>query len=606
MKARAKLFLLFLPPLLLSGLIISHLAGRAVRATLHAQAAASTRAGVTGTIGSSAAAFASGREQDLLPVLYALQGPANASGVAFAGVSGDVRAHTDVTRKGLDLPGNWKEMLLLPEGGYLAAETRLNVFIPVTEAAGQDPEELALGAARGARLGTLIVTVPLAGVLATEAGISRKISGILVAVYSAILLAAFLITGLALRPVRLLTEGTKRVSRGDYGAVIPVSSRDEFGELARSFNEMSATLSGTIVSKNYLDAIVDNIVDILVVTDPEGGIRRLNKAALAALGKTEDELKDSSVLRLFSAEVPERSGWHDVLRALGEVRDFETVLLTPTAVPVTVSASYISDSGGTRTGIAVIIRDITLRKKYEAELARSNEDLQRFAFVASHDLQEPLRTVSNYIQLLETKYREVLGPEAGRNVDFITGAVKRMRALVKDLLEYSKINAELKLERVDTGQALESVLSMLRESISAAGAKVEAGPLPEISADRCHIERLLLNLISNAVKFRDGRPPEIKVAAKRDAESGWIFSVADNGEGIDPRYASKLFKLFGRLHGAATEGAGIGLASCKRIVDYYGGRIWHESEPGKGSTFFFSIPARPGHGAPAPDAALLS
>jgi PAS domain S-box-containing protein len=594
MKARAKLLLLLLPPLLLSGLLIKYLAGHAVRDALREQVAVSARAGATSVPERYAAAFVSGGEAELLPALYALKDALKASEAAFVGVSGELLAHTDVARKGAPLPAAWKEKLGLPEGGYDApgGAADLAVFIPVLSQAAKDPEELALGSSGGELLGTLVASVPLAAAAASERRISRRITLILLAVYSAILLAAFFVTGLALRPVQLLTEGTKRIRLGDYGSVIPVSSHDEFGELASSFNEMTRTLSGTIVSKNYLDAIVDNIVDILVVTDLEGRISRVNKAALAAFGKTAEELQGAPARELFRGEQDPQADWLRLLAAEGQVRDYETRLNSPVLTPALISASYIRDTEGAPSGIAVIVRDITLRKKYEAELARSNEDLQRFAFVASHDLQEPLRTVTNYIQLLETKYRETLGPDAARNVDFITAAVKRMRSLVRDLLEYSKLNAGLKLERVDSGEALDSVLALMRDTLNAAGARVERGTLPVIDADRGHIERLLQNLLSNAVKFTGGRAPLVTVSAARGPE-GWVFSVADNGEGIDAKYAHQLFKLFGRLHGAAVAGAGIGLASCKRIVDSYGGRIWFDSEPGKGSTFYFSVPPAP-------------
>jgi len=594
-KVRAKLLLFLLPPLLVSAFLVKYLSGRAVRGALREQAAASARAGVSGAIEKDSAAFASGGEPELLPVLYSLKDALTASEVFFAGPDGAVLAHTDVTRKGGALAEEWREKLLSPEGGYEAfgeGAGYLMVFIPVLSPAPKDPEELALGSSGGERLGTLAAAVPLDAAYAAERAISRRITIILLAVYAAILLAAFFATGLALRPVRLLTEGTQRIRLGDYGGVIPVASQDEFGELARSFNEMSRTLSGTIVSKNYLDAVIDNIVDILVVTGLDGRITRANKAALAAFDRPAGELLGEPAQGLFSGEEGQAAAWLHLLASEGQVRDYETRLNIPSRAPALISASYIRDTDGTPSGIAVVIRDITLRKKYEAELSRSNEDLQRFAFVASHDLQEPLRTVTNYIQLLENKYRSALGPDAARNVDFITAAVKRMRALVRDLLEYSKLNAELKLEQVDTGEAARSVVELMRDTFAAAGAEVALEQLPVIRADRGHIERLLQNLLSNAVKFVDGRPPRVTVGARRTQE-GWVFSVADNGEGIDEKYSGQLFKLFGRLHGAAVPGAGIGLASCKRIIDAYGGRIWFDSEPGKGATFFFSIPQQP-------------
>ncbi|HBE88950.1 MAG TPA: hypothetical protein DDW67_07410, partial [Elusimicrobia bacterium] len=542
------------------------------------------------------AALASKDEEKLLPALYSLMRALNASHTALADTDGNILAHTDVAWKGKHLSVISGQAEPAPDGYYAAARSpygMLHVFVPLREPGAESPEELTLGGEReGRRTGTLLISLPLADMVRTESYISRKIFLIVAAVYSAILLAAFLLTGMALRPVRLLTEGTRLISRGDYGALIPVPSRDEFGELAAAFNEMSRTLAGTIVSRNYLDAIIDNITEILVVTDTAGLITRANKAAQSALGRTERELEGRPAAELFAPEKPEYRGWLKELEERGEVRDRETVLLAgETRVPALVSAAWMRDNNGNRAGTAVIIRDITLRKKYEAELARSNEELQRFAFVASHDLQEPLRTITNYIQMLEAKYREQLGPDAGRNIDFITGAIKRMRNMVRDLLDYSRINAPLRLEDVDAGQALDSVIRLMESSVKSAGAAIERGPLPSIKADRLHIERLFQNLISNALKFRDGEAPLVRVSAER-GRGGWVFSVADNGQGIDPKYAPKLFKLFGRLHGAAVDGAGIGLAACRKIVETYGGEIWFDSEPGKGSVFSFSIPDR--------------
>ncbi len=599
MKIRVKLLLFLFPPLLLSGLLINHLTGRAVCSTLHGETSARVTSGARRLLESAAPDFAAPREEKLLPFLYSMAADLNASGACFAGADGTILAHTDVAKKGKKLPAVYAEHYL--NGGYAIPEHGLDgfmeVYVPVTERRAESPEELAL---RGAgqekkQLGILVLDIPLKGAVATENRTAKKNTLVLAGVYSGILLAAFLLTGLALRPIPRLMAGTERIRLGDYDAHISVSSHDEFGDLARSFNEMAKTLSGTIVSKNYLDAIVDNMVETLVVTDMGGVIRRTNTAARAIIGRPDKDLTNTGVMDLFPWEGREPGGWLALLRKNGEVRDFETVLAAGpgVTVPVLVSASFIQDNEGNNSGIVAVIRDITLRKKYETEMLRSNEDLQRFAFVASHDLQEPLKTITNYIQLLEAKYRTALGPESEKHVEFITGAVSRMRALILGLLQYSKINASLHLEAVDSGEALDYVIKALENSISASKTVVERGNLPTLRIDRCHLESLLQNLISNAIKYRNGAAPQIRVSAEK-GESGWIFEVRDNGAGIESAYEKKLFKLFGRLHGKDVEGAGIGLASCKKIVEYYGGKIWFKSEPGKGSSFFFSIPGQPG------------
>ncbi len=599
MKIRAKLLLFLVPLLLLSGVVINYLTGRAVCNTLHEETAAAAAAGARRLLEAAAVDFSAAREDKLLPFLYSLVGDLNASNACFADKDGNILAHTDVARKGKKIPEAHAAKFLSAAGGYeipVHGEAGLmQIYVPVNSPKSESPEELALLGAgtQPKRLGTLVIYIQLRGLIETERDIARKTTAILAAVYSAILLAAFFITGAALRPIRRLIAGTERIRLGDYDTLIPVSSRDEFGDLARSFNAMSKTLAGTIVSKNYLDAIVDNMVDTLLVTDMDGIIRRTNGAARSVIGR--GDLAGTGVTDLFPWEGRETGGWLSMLGKTGEVRDFETVLAARPGItiPVLVSASYIQDTEGNNSGIVAVIRDIALRKKYENEMMRSNEDLQRFAFVASHDLQEPLKTITNYIQLLEAKYRTALGPESEKHVEFITGAVGRMRALILGLLQYSKINASLHLEAVDSGEALDYVLKALENRISSSGAIIERGSLPVLRADRFHLESLLQNLISNAIKFRNGAAPKISVSAEAGG-GGWIFQVRDNGAGIESAYETKLFKLFGRLHGKDVEGAGIGLASCKKIVEYYGGKIWFKSEPGKGSSFFFSIPGQPG------------
>jgi len=600
MNIRAKLLLFLLPPLLLSGVIINYLTGRAVCTTLHDETAARTAAGAKRLLETAAPDFSAPREDKLLPFLYALATDLNASNACFADLGGTILAHTDVARRGKKLPGAHSEKLLSAKGGYdipvHEEQGLLQVYVPVNARRDESPEELALLGAGGedTRLGTLVVSVPLKDGIATEKYIAKKSAYILAAVYFAILLSVFFITGLALRPIRRLIAGTERIRLGDYDTLIPVDSRDEFGELASSFNAMSKTLSSTIVSKDYLNTILDNMADTMLVIDLNGVVKKTNRAASALLGRGEKELNGLRAEVIFPTENPDAGYWLELLKTKGDLRNYETVVSNGSGarIPVLTSATLMRNTEGEVSGIVSMIHDISSIKKYEAELARSNEDLQRFAFVASHDLQEPLKTISNYVQMLEAKYRAVMGPESEKHVEFITGAVRRMRALILGLLAYSKINATLHLEDVNSGEALDYVLRALENSISASGAVIERGNLPVLRADRCHIESLLQNLISNAIKFRNGAAPHITVSAETGPE-GWTFRIKDNGIGIEEVHSAKLFKIFGRLHGKGVDGAGIGLASCKKIVEYYGGNIWFKSEPDKGSSFFFCIPRQP-------------
>lgn len=227
-----------------------------------------------------------------------------------------------------------------------------------------------------------------------------------------------------------------------------------------------------------------------------------------------------------------------------------------------------------------------------AELERSNADLQQFAYAASHDLQAPLRTVASYLGLLERKVGPTLDAEGREYMDFALDGARRMNRLIKDLLDYARVDTRRAAPApVDLGAALAGVQGDLRQVIAEAGATVTADALPTVVGDGAQLGRLLQNLVGNALKYRSpDRPPQVHVGAARDG-GFWVVSVRDNGIGIDPDHFDRIFLIFQRLHGPrAYEGTGIGLAICKRIVENHGGRIWVDSTPGEGSTFHFTLP----------------
>src|SRR5688572_15111369 len=225
------------------------------------------------------------------------------------------------------------------------------------------------------------------------------------------------------------------------------------------------------------------------------------------------------------------------------------------------------------------------------ELERSNADLARFAHAASHDLKEPLRTVASFTQLLSLRYAGKLGADADEYIRFAVEGATRMERLINDILAFSRAGSTgLELALTPAEHALDEALAGLRAGVESAGAIVTHAPLPEVRADRSQLVQVFQNLVGNAVKFRGTEPPRIHVSAQPAAE-GWVFSVRDNGIGIDPRFSDRVFTMFQRMNSREKyDGSGIGLALCKRIVDRHGGRIWFESEPGKGCTFHFSLP----------------
>ena len=227
-------------------------------------------------------------------------------------------------------------------------------------------------------------------------------------------------------------------------------------------------------------------------------------------------------------------------------------------------------------------------------LRRSNAELERFAYVASHDLQEPLRAVLSYTQLLDGRYRGTLGEDADEFLAYIVRGAQRMHRLINDLLAFSRVEAAPRnLAQVDIGRVVRQVVQDLQPTIQESGATVEVGELPVLLANETQIGQVFLNLIGNALKFRADRPARIAISSREESGS-WVFTVADNGIGIEPQHVDRIFGLFQRLHGSDRyPGTGIGLAICSKIVERYGGRIWVESVPGGGSSFRFSLP---GHG----------
>lgn len=225
-----------------------------------------------------------------------------------------------------------------------------------------------------------------------------------------------------------------------------------------------------------------------------------------------------------------------------------------------------------------------------AELERSNADLEQFAYVASHDLSEPLRTVAGFVQLLGKRYEGQLDTQADEFIGYALDGVGRMRQLIDDLLLFSRAGAtELRPEPVPLGEVVDRVRSSLAANLEESGGRIEAGELPEVVADRAQVEQLLQNLISNGLKFHGEEPPRVGVSAAREGAS-WRVEVEDNGIGVEPQYAERIFKMFQRLHGRdAYAGTGIGLAVCKRIVERHGGRIWVESPPAGGARFCFTL-----------------
>jgi light-regulated signal transduction histidine kinase (bacteriophytochrome) len=258
---------------------------------------------------------------------------------------------------------------------------------------------------------------------------------------------------------------------------------------------------------------------------------------------------------------------------------------------MSLNARSIFQRGSTVRRILLAMEDRTERLLIKKRLVRSNADLERFGYVIAHDLQEPLRTVGSYTQLLSRRYQGKLDAEADKFIQFVNDGILRMQSMIRDLLTYSQVGtADTVMEQVDAEVTLEEALRSLQAAVEENSASVDHRGLPTIQYNSRQLIQVFQNLIGNALKYRSKESPQIRISAVRGLRE-WIFSVQDNGIGFEAVFAEQIFSVFKRLHGRKYAGTGIGLAICQRVIERYGGRIWAESEPGVGSTFHFTVPA---------------
>ena len=344
-----------------------------------------------------------------------------------------------------------------------------------------------------------------------------------------------------------------------------------------------------------LSAIVDSSDDAIISKDLNGIITSWNKSAERLFGYTEAEALGQPITILIPPDRLDEEPQIIARIKKGErVDHVETVRRHKDGrlVDISLTISPVRDSAGTIIGASKIARDITERKRTDAELRRANRALEQFAFSASHDLQEPLRAVKIYSELLTRRFSDKLDGEALEFLGFLRDGATRMDALVRDLLAFTRISkVDVVPSQAAGNAALSKALEGLEGAIRQSGATINADPLPSVAIHGLHLQQMFQNLIGNAIKYRHpARVPIVHIFAERQAKST-VFSVSDNGIGIAPQYRDTIFELFKRLHtGDEYSGTGIGLAICQRIVDHYQGRIWVESEVGEGSTFKFTIP----------------
>lgn len=359
--------------------------------------------------------------------------------------------------------------------------------------------------------------------------------------------------------------------------------------------------------RKLLETLIEFAPDPFVFVKNDGRIALVNKQAEECFGFSRHELLGKYVEVLLPENLRETHVRHrtkyftnPISRAMGSGLNLFAQRKNGETFPIELSLSPVHTQNGIL--VACIVRDITERKKTEEaithqnmELQRSNTELERFAYVASHDLQEPLRMVAGYTQLLARRYKEKLDQDANEFINYAVDGATRMQKLINDLLAYSRLDTKSRsFELINSESILKDVISNLKVTIEEFNATISYSSLPIINADKTQILQLFQNLIANSIKFHGNDLPMIKItASEKDKE--WLFSLSDNGIGIDPKYFDRIFLIFQRLHTKEEfPGTGIGLAICKKIVERHGGKIWVESTPGRGSTFYFTITKKGG------------
>jgi PAS domain S-box-containing protein len=376
-------------------------------------------------------------------------------------------------------------------------------------------------------------------------------------------------------------------------------------ELEARVAQRTAVLERQAVVLTEQAALLDLAHDSIFVRDTNNRIAFWNKGAALKYGWTAEQAIGRVAHELLSTVFPVPfEQIQSQLLAQGHW-DGELIHTCAKRSRITVASRWAlqCDLLGQPRATLEINNDVTERKLSEVclaktleDLKRSNGELQQFAYVASHDLQEPLRMVASFTELLAKRYHGQLDADADEFISYAVDGCNRMQALIQDLLAYSRAGAETReLHEISSEGALRAALDSLAGAVRENAAVVTHDPLPLLTADHSQLSQVFQNLISNAIKYRGSEPPCVHVSASKNGHRRWTFSVRDNGIGIDPQYFERIFIIFQRLHGRDKfKGTGIGLAICKKIVERMGGNIWVESEPQKGSTFYFALPESDG------------
>lgn len=401
------------------------------------------------------------------------------------------------------------------------------------------------------------------------------------------------------RAVRALGPAAEQLGYGQ-AVVVPALPILEVDEVAKAITKASAILAQVgedlKVSEARMRGIVESAMDAIITVNADQRIVLYNRAAERifgwpgeqVLGKRLEMLMPERFRAGHAAHVEQFSARGTTSRSMGDGTLIYGQRASGEEFPLEASISQLDTAGG--KVFSVILRDVTARVRTHDALERSNLDLQQFAYVASHDLKTPLRSIGGFVQILERNYGDRLDEKALALIRRTSDAVRRLEHLTEDLLSYARVNSEMKtFAPVDCGEVVTEVIHLLNAAIEDTGAVVTAGALPVVMGDRTQLVQLFLNLVGNGIKYCRGRAPVVHVSARK-GDREWVLSVADNGIGVEAKHHDKIFEVFKRLHTQKEyAGTGIGLAVCRRVVERHGGRIGITSVPGEGSTFTFTL-----------------
>jgi PAS domain S-box-containing protein len=521
------------------------------------------------------------------------------NGVLQAWISGGLLAAATAIAAPLAIGRSLRPELLL--GIALAATTVLAVLIaiglfPTAYSEGAGPTPFAIGIESGI-VGGLVLGVLL--LYRRRAVFDEEVFGVLVAGFACFIgaeIAVALSFG-SIGGLNLLGSLLRLTACILFAlAIVEFGVRRPYDIL---FRELDARRRELQDSREYAEGLLEHAPGPILVLDPEGRITRLNRAFERLTGLSANRLVGS----MFEERLPGAAAIVTAVESAPESVEGRIVHRDGSIRNVIWSAATLRDTDGRITANVIQGQDVTAQEEAEAqlravidELELSNEGLERYAYVASHDLQEPIRTVVSHVQLFERKYKGQIDEDADEILGYIVEGGLRMQRLIQDLLLLSRVGQKKRpFEPVDCEQVLRDVLRDHRMLIRETRTVVQHDPLPVVCGDPLEISLIFAHLIENAIKFRSERPPSIRIGAER-ADGMWLFSVADNGIGIEPEYFDRIFVLFQRLHTRERyQGTGVGLPICKKVIERHGGRIWVTSSP-EGSTFFFTLPddrARP-------------